>query len=160
MKSRSNRSHSMGGFDRKIFLDYNCANLVWELIVKTQLRKESGHEVHGMMGPQEIVERSTLKSREVSKLPPMRYGDGQRLLTTTRSERRLDLTPAFEKHYSVKELANLWNLSDRTIRRMFVGEPGVVEWGTCERRMKRAYKTLRIPESVALRVHRRLRKVG
>jgi hypothetical protein len=113
-----------------------------------------------MMGPQEIVERSTLKSREVSKLPPMRYGDGQRLVATTRSERRLDLTPAFEKHYSVKELANLWNLSDRTIRRMFVGEPGVVEWGTCERRMKRAYKTLRIPESVALRVHRRLRKLG
>jgi transcriptional regulator GlxA family with amidase domain len=90
----------------------------------------------------------------------MKYGDGQQLSTSTRTQRGLELTPAFEKHYSVKELANLWNLSDRTIRRMFVGEPGVVEWGTCERRMKRAYKTLRIPESVARRVHRRLRRVG
>jgi hypothetical protein len=128
--------------------------------VKTQPRKESGHEMHGVMGPQELMDRPTFNSREVSKLPSMKYGDGQQLSTSTRTQRGLELTPAFEKHYSVKELANLWNLSDRTIRRMFVGEPGVVEWGTCERRMKRAYKTLRIPESVARRVHRRLRRVG
>jgi len=54
--------------------------------------------------------------------------------------------PAFEKHYSVKELAILWNVSDRTIRRMFAAEPGVVEWGADESRSKRSYKTLRIPE--------------
>ena len=62
-----------------------------------------------------------------------------------------------EKHYSVAELAKLWQLSERTIRRMFENEPGVLCWGTVETRFKRQYKTLRIPESVVLRVHRQLR---
>jgi hypothetical protein len=136
-----------------------------ELIVKTQTRKESDFEMHQLMGREEIIERpelsqDALKPGEGSKLSPMRYGDNTQLSTNTRSPRGLEPTPVFEKHYSVRELANLWNLSDRTIRRMFVGEPGVVEWGACERRMKRAYKTLRIPESVARRVHRRLRKAS
>ncbi len=58
-------------------------------------------------------------------------------------------TPAFEKHFSVQELAGIWGVSERTIRRMFADEPGVVSWGRDESRSKRAYKTLRIPESVA-----------
>jgi hypothetical protein len=129
--------------------------------VKTQPWKESGPEMHGAIGgPQELVDRSTLNSHEVSKLPSMRHGDGQQLSTSTRQQHKHDGTAVFEKHYSVKELATLWNLSDRTIRRMFVGEPGVVEWGTCETRMKRGYKTLRIPESVARAVYRRLRKAS
>lgn len=68
--------------------------------------------------------------------------------------------PALEKHYSVLEVAKLWSLSENTVRRMFTGEPGVVEWGSEETRFKRAYKTMRIPESVLQRVHRRLAKVG
>jgi hypothetical protein len=68
--------------------------------------------------------------------------------------------PALERHYSVTEVAKLWGLSENTIRRMFTGEPGVVEWGSEETRFKRAYKTMRIPESVLQRVHRRLAKVG
>jgi len=66
--------------------------------------------------------------------------------------------PALEKHYSVGDLAKAWGLSTNTIRRMFEGEPGVLEWGTTESRFARGYKTLRIPESVMMRVHRRLRK--
>jgi hypothetical protein len=133
--------------------------------VKARARKESSLEIHGLPGPEETAERPqvgqhALKSIEDSKLPPLRYGDTRQFSTSNRSPRELDLTPAFERHYSVRELAILWNLSDRTIRRMFVGEPGVVEWGACERRMKRAYKTLRIPESVARRVYRRLRKAS
>lgn len=65
-----------------------------------------------------------------------------------------------EKHYSVAELAKLWSLSEKTIRRMFENEPGVLMWGSQETRFKRAYTTLRIPESVMLRVHRRLRIAG
>lgn len=65
-----------------------------------------------------------------------------------------------EKHYSVGELANLWCLSERTIRRMFEKEPGVLCWGHSEKRHKRGYKTLRIPETVMLRVHRQLRIAG
>ena len=68
--------------------------------------------------------------------------------------------PALERHYSVAEIAKSWGLSGNTIRRIFEREPGVIGWGAAERRFKRGYKTLRIPESVMLRVHRRLRKQG
>jgi transcriptional regulator GlxA family with amidase domain len=67
---------------------------------------------------------------------------------------------AFERHYCVAELAQLWGLSQRTIRRIFSNEPGVFKWESAETRFKRAYTTLRIPESVVQRVHRRLRKAG
>ncbi len=63
-----------------------------------------------------------------------------------------------EKHYFVGELAALWNLSKQTIRRLFQDEPGVVRIGETRARRKRGYITLRIPESVAHRVHLRLCK--
>jgi hypothetical protein len=103
----------------------------------------------------EVLQRSD----EGAKRPPLSLGRPQ-VLTSPQTSLGPELTTVFERHYSVKELATLWNLSDRTIRRMFVGEPGVVEWGACESRTKRGYKTLRIPQSVARRVHRKLRKVG
>lgn len=65
-----------------------------------------------------------------------------------------------EKHYSVSELASSWQLSENTIRRMFENEPGVLKWGTTEGRFKRRYITMRIPETVVLRVHRQLRAAG
>jgi hypothetical protein len=65
-----------------------------------------------------------------------------------------------ERHYSVAELGKIWNLSEKTIRRMFENEPGVLQWGKVEARWRRAYITLRIPETVALRVHRRLQIAG
>ena len=67
---------------------------------------------------------------------------------------------AFEKHYSISEIVELWGLSEKTIRRIFAGEPDVLEWGHDELRFKRAYRTLRIPESVLQRVHRRIRKAS
>ena len=67
---------------------------------------------------------------------------------------------AFERHYCVAEVAQMWGLSERTIRRIFNNEPGVFRWETSETRFKRAYTTLRIPESVVQRVHRKLRKAG
>ena len=67
---------------------------------------------------------------------------------------------ADEKHYSIAELAALWNLSRKTIRRIFEHEPGVLRWGKDETRFKRSYLTLRIPQSVAARVHRQLTKTG
>ena len=65
-----------------------------------------------------------------------------------------------EKHYSVSELAQMWRLSEKTIRRMFEDEPGVIIWGMSEGRFKRRYRTLRIPESVVVRVHSQLRTAG
>jgi transcriptional antiterminator len=68
---------------------------------------------------------------------------------------------ALERHYSVSEVAKMWALSERTVRRMFEDEDGVLHWGTIETRRKRGYITLRIPESVMLRVHRqRTRRAG
>ena len=63
--------------------------------------------------------------------------------------------PTFERHLTSKELAALWSLDETTIRRMFYDEPGVLKIGKVNRRDgKRDYVSLRIPESVAMRVHR------
>ena len=60
-----------------------------------------------------------------------------------------------ERHYSTAELSQLWNMSEDFVRRLFLREPGVVIF--CNpRRGARVYRTLRIPASVAERVHRRL----
>ena len=60
-----------------------------------------------------------------------------------------------ERHYSPEELGQVWNLSADTVRRLFEREPNVL---IIERNRSRArrYRTLRIPESVALRVHKRM----
>jgi hypothetical protein len=49
----------------------------------------------------------------------------------------------------------MWALSEKTVRRMFEDEDGVLNWGAPETRRKRGYRTLRIPESVLHRVHRK-----
>jgi len=67
--------------------------------------------------------------------------------------------PALEKHFSVEELAQLWSMSEDFVRRLFLHEPDVVVF--CNpRRGKRVYRTLRIPKSVAMRVHQRMRKLA
>lgn len=60
-----------------------------------------------------------------------------------------------ERHYSVTEIAKMWALSEKTVRRMFEDEEGVLQWGSPETRRKRGYITLRIPESVLHRVHQK-----
>jgi len=67
---------------------------------------------------------------------------------------------ALERHYTAEEVAEIWHLDEKMIRRIFGDEPGVVSIGSDECRFRRAYRTLRIPESVLLRVHRRLRRTG
>ncbi|HET9183696.1 MAG TPA: hypothetical protein VFP59_16300 [Candidatus Angelobacter sp.] len=67
---------------------------------------------------------------------------------------------ALERHYTVKEVAEIWHLDEKMIRRIFGAEPGVVSIGSDESRFRRAYRTLWIPESVLLRVHWRLRRTG
>jgi hypothetical protein len=64
--------------------------------------------------------------------------------------------PFTERHYSVSEVATMWNLSPDAVRKIFQGEPGVLVLGGSELTRKRRYTTLRIPESVLIRVHRRL----
>lgn len=67
---------------------------------------------------------------------------------------------AVERHYSAEEIGRLWGLSPRTVRRMFENEPGILVFGNAGSMKKRRYLTLRVPESVLVRVHRRLRKAS
>jgi hypothetical protein len=60
----------------------------------------------------------------------------------------------FERHYTPKELAEIWHLDENTIRRLFQDEPGVLKIGNGHLRGKRPYVTLRIPAAVVERVYR------
>ena len=65
-----------------------------------------------------------------------------------------------EQHFTPAELADRWNLSADVIRALFEREPGVLVIGDqVSSRSKRRYRTMRIPESVVDRVHRRLLRV-
>jgi hypothetical protein len=75
-----------------------------------------------------------------------------------------DNTPArplaVERHYSPAEIAELWSLSADCVRKIFENEPGVLVIGNGQvKRGKRSYTTLRIPQSVLDRVHRRMARV-
>jgi hypothetical protein len=65
-----------------------------------------------------------------------------------------------EKHYSVSEISKLWNVSVDLVRDTFADEKGVLKWDRPATRTKRAYSLLRVPESVLVRVHRRLTERG
>jgi hypothetical protein len=61
---------------------------------------------------------------------------------------------AFERHFTAQDLAELWKLDETMIRRIFQDQPGVLKLGRSNRRGgNRDYVTLRIPESVALRIY-------
>ncbi len=63
---------------------------------------------------------------------------------------------AFEQHFSPAQLAEMWGLSSDFIRDTFLDEPGVLKINRPETMHKRGYCSLRIPRSVAHRVHCRL----
>ena len=63
---------------------------------------------------------------------------------------------ATERHYSVQELAEIWKVSEDTIRRLFREEPDVMKITGRPGLRKRRYVLLRLPESVVVRVHERL----
>lgn len=65
---------------------------------------------------------------------------------------------AMERHYTIAEIATLWHLNYKTVRRFFGSEPGVLIFGPGERRFKRSHVSMRVPETVMLRVHRRCRQ--
>lgn len=62
---------------------------------------------------------------------------------------------ALERHYTVPEIATLWGVSEKTVRRLFGDEDGVLRWGSDETVRKRGYHNLRVPQSVLIRVHQR-----
>lgn len=64
--------------------------------------------------------------------------------------------PATEVHFSVQQIAERWGLSETLIRELFENEPGVFKIERPGTQRKRKHTTLRIPESVVERVHRRM----
>jgi hypothetical protein len=62
----------------------------------------------------------------------------------------------FEKHYTPAEVAEIWGISVDMARDLFRGEEDVLK---LERTGSKKYVTLRIPESVMLRVHTRMSRV-
>lgn len=70
---------------------------------------------------------------------------------------RVPLPRCAVQHYTVAEIASAWKLSEDTIRKLFRDEPGVLVIGNQKPRYgRRRYVSLRIPEFVVERVHRRL----
>ncbi len=74
------------------------------------------------------------------------------------------VTPAAEsprfatRHFAVREIAEMWNLSDDVVRDFFEREPGVIAIERPRTTRKRRHLTLRIPQDVAERVYRRLQR--
>lgn len=64
-----------------------------------------------------------------------------------------------ERHFSPAEIGEQWSLSEDVVRRLFEKESGVLILSN-PKLGKRPYRTLRIPESVAQRVHRKLSLSG
>jgi hypothetical protein len=65
-----------------------------------------------------------------------------------------------DKHFSPNDLAKAWGISAELVRQLFRTEPGVLRLGEQKQQAKtRSYVTLRIPKSVAERVHKRLSAV-
>jgi hypothetical protein len=65
-----------------------------------------------------------------------------------------DAPDMFERHFTVRTLAELWSLSEDTIQRWFEDVQGVMKVGADGRRKRGGSGSLRIPESVARRIHR------
>lgn len=61
-----------------------------------------------------------------------------------------------DRHFTPKELAELWGFSENTVRKLFQDRQGVLKLGTAFRKGRRGYVSLRIPASVAEEVHREL----
>lgn len=87
-------------------------------------------------------------NREIQGERPDQANDSSEFLNAT--------SVCLERHFTVSEVANMWQLSLDAVRRLFCNEPGVlVIANTKARGSKRRYTTLRIPHSVLERVHAR-----
>ena len=61
-----------------------------------------------------------------------------------------------ERHWSPAEVAEKWGLGPATIRRLFRDEPGVVVIARPAKKNRQQHRTIRIPQTILERVHRRL----
>lgn len=60
---------------------------------------------------------------------------------------------AFERHYRIGELAQMWRLGRETVRLLVKDEEGVIKIRLGQ---KKAHTIYSVPESAVLRIHTRL----
>ena len=60
---------------------------------------------------------------------------------------------AFQRHYRIGELAEIWKLGRETVRLLVKDEQGVIK---IRLGRKKAHTIYSVPESVAMRIHTRL----
>jgi hypothetical protein len=109
------------------------------------------------------IREMLLRSREFLDWEPLLVNPRKSASPTPRTKSRTKAKPTPKakigvsgQHYSPAELAEAWGVSVETVRSIFRGEPGVLKLGKTGTRYRRSYYTLRIPQEVAERVHRRL----
>lgn len=61
--------------------------------------------------------------------------------------------PAFERHFRIGELAEIWKLGRETVRLLVKDEHGVIKVRLGRKKAQTVYS---VPESVAKRIHTRL----
>jgi hypothetical protein len=85
-----------------------------------------------------------------------RFGDqqiAQSAMPTRSRESSAPEDPAFERHYRIGELAEMWQLGRETVRLLVKDERGVIR---IRLGRKKAHTIYSVPESVAVRIHTRL----
>lgn len=60
---------------------------------------------------------------------------------------------ALEQHFTCKELAKTWGVSANTVREWVEHREDVLRFGSEHRSRKRRYVSIRVPESVAVKIH-------
>jgi AraC-like DNA-binding protein len=102
--------------------------------------------------------RSVLQqSRKFRQWKPAKtkaFGIGKEFRSTGKTFK--NLAKANEKHYTVADVSTLWGISEDLVRDIFRDETGVLKIRRPATKMKRAYSTLRIPESTLNRVYSEL----
>jgi hypothetical protein len=64
---------------------------------------------------------------------------------------------ALERHYTISEIAEMWHLEYKKVQRLFMDVDGVLKEVTDGTLKKQRYTLLRVPESIVIQVHRKLR---
>lgn len=80
------------------------------------------------------------------------YSHGRRSSGGSTSTHRSRIL-AFERHYTPDELAAMWHVAANTVRSWCEDYGGVLVINRPERRFKRGYKSIRVPESVAAEIY-------
>jgi hypothetical protein len=103
-----------------------------------QVDVDSGSQSPPEFGPGETANTGLPKPVGADRLPTGRTAEA-----------------SVEQHFSVKELSELWGLSERTARRLIEQEPGVIRIHQSSRG-KRSYRRVQVPASIAARIYRKI----